>query len=127
MSWKNFEKPILKTHSRLNFLDCLVAIADKTDHLIRIKIKDIDKEALFNVAYNVTQATLAHELFCDITIYLPALLYLPSTTPLYANVSKGATSTIFTPLVCAARDSNPRPPPPKADDLPTELSTQYCI
>ena len=32
-----------------------------------IKIKDKDKEALFNVAYN-EQTTLAHELFCDITI-----------------------------------------------------------
>ena len=27
--------------------------------------------------------------------YLPALLYLPSTTPFYGSVSKGAASTIF--------------------------------
>ena len=27
--------------------------------------------------------------------YLPALLYLPSTPPFYASVSKGAASTIF--------------------------------
>ena len=28
-------------------------------------------------------------------LYLPALLYLPSTTPFYASVSKGAVSAIF--------------------------------
>ena len=33
------------------------------------KDKDKDKEALFNVAYNVTD-NISHELFCDITISL---------------------------------------------------------
>ena len=59
--------------------------------------KDKDTEALFNVAYNVTdnissQAILRHNNIFN--RYLPALLYLPRTTPLYASVSKGAASTI---------------------------------
>ena len=45
------------------------------------------------------QKTLAHKLFCNITNifnrYLPALLYLPSTTPFYVSTGKGAASTIF--------------------------------
>ena len=54
---------------------------------------------IFNVAYS-QQTTLAHELFCNITIsltdvYLPALLYLPSTTSFYASVSKGAFVCLF--------------------------------
>ena len=64
--------------------------------------KDNDIEALLNVAYNVTenissQAILRHNNIFN--RYLPALLYLPHKTPLYASVSKGAASTIFTSLV----------------------------
>ena len=60
----------------------------------------------------IKRTTLAHKLFCDITIYLtdsfrffPALLYLSSTTPFYASVvSKAAAGMIFTPLVwCGCR------------------------
>ena len=48
--------------------------------------KDKDIEALFNVAYNVTDNISSQANFCDIKIsltdtYLPVLLYLPSTTP----------------------------------------------
>ena len=60
--------------------------------------KDKNKEALFNVAYLKRQHKLCRAFYCDITIsfnrYLPVLLYFPSTTPLYASVSKGAASTI---------------------------------
>ena len=60
--------------------------------------------------------------------YLPDLLYLPSTIPLYASVSKGAASTIFYTFgMVRPRDSNPRPPAPKADALPTELSRLYLV
>ena len=51
----------------------------------------------------IKRTTLAHKLFCDITIFLtdsfrffPALLYLSSTTPFYASVvSKAAAGMIF--------------------------------
>ena len=48
-------------------------------------VKDKDKEALFNIAYNVTdnissRAILRHNKYI-FNRYLPALLYLPSTTP----------------------------------------------
>ena len=33
--------------------------------------------------------------YLRLLLYLPALLYLPSTTPFYASVSKGAVSAIF--------------------------------
>ena len=80
-----------------------------------------DKEALFNFAYNVTdnissQAILRHNNIFN--RYLPALLYLPSTTPLYASISKGAASTIFYTFGMV----QPQPPAPKANTLPTELS-----
>ena len=88
--------------------------------------KHKDKEALFNVAYNVIDnissgAILRHK--NNFNRYLPALLYLPSTTPFYASVSKGAASTIFYTFgMVRLRDLNPRPPAPNADALPTELS-----
>ena len=63
--------------------------------------KNKDTEALFNIAYNVTditsQSILRHNNIFN--RYLPALQYLPRPTPLYASVSKGAASTILTPLV----------------------------
>ena len=90
--------------------------------------KDKDIEALLNVTYNVTdnissQAFLRHNNILN--RYLPALLYLPSTTPFYASVSKGAASTIFYTFGMARQwDSNPSPPAPKVDALPTELSSR---
>ena len=60
--------------------------------------------------------------------YLPDLLYLPSTAPLYASVSKGAASTIsYTFGMVRLRNSNPRNPDPKADALPTELSRHILV
>ena len=59
----------------------------------------LDKEALFNVAYNKTdkissQAILRHSNIFN--RYLPSLIYLPSTAP-FCNrqQAKGAASTIF--------------------------------
>ena len=74
-------------------------------------IKDKDKEALFNVACNVSDnisslAILRHNNIFN--RYLPALLYLPSPTPLYASVNKGAASTIFHTFgMVQPPDSNP--------------------
>ena len=94
--------------------------------------KDKDKEALFNVAYNVidnisSRTILRHNIF---NRYPPVFLflYLPSTTPLYASLSKGAASTIFyTFSMVRPSDSNPRPPAPKADALLTELSRRKLM
>ena len=89
------------------------------------KDKDKDKEALFNVAYSVTDnisswAILRHNNYI-FNRYLPFFISLAQ--PLYASVSKGAASTIFYTFgMVRPRDSNPRPPAPKADALPTELS-----
>ena len=48
------------------------------------------------------QTTLAHEQILRhnniLHRYLPVLLYLPSTNPFYASISKGAASTCFTLL-----------------------------
>ena len=70
----------------------------KLPFVIGLTTKHKDKEALFNVAYDVTdnispQAILRHNYI--FSRFLPALLYLPSTTSLYASVSKGAASTFF--------------------------------
>ena len=88
----------------------------------RYKIVNRDKEALYNVTDNISsRAILRHNNIFN--RYLPALFYLPSTTPLYVSVSKGAASTIFyTFVMVRPRDSNPRHPAPKVDTLPTELS-----
>ena len=92
-------------------------------------VKDKDKKALFNVAYNVTDNISSRAILQLNNIfnrYLPALLYLPSTTPLYASVSKGAASTIFYTFgMVRPCVSNPQPPAPKADALPTELARRY--
>ena len=53
---------------------------------------------------------------------LTCLLVSSWNYPFIASVSKGATSTIFTPLVWRGRGSNLRPPDPEADALPLELS-----
>ena len=55
---------------------------------------DKDKEALFNVAYNVTD--IINNIF---NRYLPALLYLPSTTPFMRASAKELLVPFFTPLV----------------------------
>ena len=87
------------------------------------KDKDKDKEALFNVAYNVTDnisswAILRHNNYI-FNRYLPVFISLAQ--PLfYASISKGAASTIFYTFgMVRPQDSNPRPPAPKADALPT--------
>ena len=54
--------------------------------------------------------------------YLPALLYLPNTTSFMRASARELLVPFFTPLVWCGRDLNPRPPAPKADALPTELS-----
>ena len=86
--------------------------------------KDKDKEALFNVVYNVTDnISLRHNNYI-FNRYLPVFISLAQ--PFYASVSKGAASTIFYTLgMVRPRDSNPRPPAPKADALPTELSRRF--
>ena len=85
--------------------------------------EDNDKEALIIVAYNLTdninsQAILRHNNIFN--RYLPALLYLPSTTSFYASVSKGAASTTFTPLVCCSRGI-------RTHDLPLLKRTLYQL
>ena len=65
-----------------------------------------DEESLFNITYNETdnissQAILRHNNIFN--RYLPALLYLSSTTPFYGSVSKGAASTILTKLITAVK------------------------
>ena len=83
-----------------------------------------DKESLFNITYNEidnisSQTILQQNIF---NRYLPALLYLPSTTTFYGSVSKGAASTIFYTFgMVRPPYSNPRPPSPQADALRTEL------
>ena len=53
--------------------------------------------------------------------YLP-YSYLPSTTSIYASVSKGAACTIFySSGMVWVPDLTPQPPTLKADALPTEL------
>ena len=83
---------------------------------LKIKIK-------LNVAYNETDNISSQAILRRNNIlnrYLPALLYLPSTTPFNGSVSKGAASTIFYTFGMVRRqDSNPRPPAPKADTLAT--------
>ena len=61
-----------------------------------LKIFKIKKPYLMSLI--MKQTTLAHELFCDITIYLTDT-NLPGTIFLDADISKGAANTIFTPLV----------------------------
>ena len=60
--------------------------------------KDKDKEALFNVAYNVTDNISSRAILRHSNIF-NSLLYLPSTTPLYVSVSKGAASTSIIKMV----------------------------
>ena len=58
-----------------------------------IKNVALDEEALFNIAYN-EQTTLAHELFCDITIisltdtHLPYFIFLAQ--PLLCERQQGS-------------------------------------
>ena len=75
------------------------------------------------------QKALAHELFCDIAIYstdtyLPySTIYLPCITPFMRASEMELLVPFLSPLVwCCRRIQNPRPPAPKADTLPTELS-----
>ena len=123
----------------MDLLTCEVCHKFKTDAPSKLKVlaclylpifhlciycKDKDKEALFNVAYN-EQTTLAHKLFCDITIisltgYLPALLYLPSTTPFMRASARELLVPFFTPLVWCC-------PGIRNQDLPLRKRTLYQL
>ena len=95
--------------------------------------KDKDKEAFFNVAYHVdltdnisSRAILRHSNILN--RYLPALLYLPSTTPfMRASARELLVPFFYTFGIVRPWDSSPQPPTPKEDALPTELSRRYRI
>ena len=59
-----------------------------------------DKEALFNVAYNVTDNISSRAILRqqNLNRYLPALLYLPSTTPFMRASARELLVPFFTPL-----------------------------
>ena len=68
---------------------------------------DKDKEAFFNVAFNVTdnissQAILRHNNYI-FNRYLPALRHLPSTTPFLRASAMELLVPLFTPLVWCGR------------------------
>ena len=84
-----------------------------------------DKEALFNVAYNVTDnisspAILPHNNIFN--RYLPALLkkYLPSTTPFMRAPARELLVPFFTPLVWCVRGI-------RTHDLPFRKRTLYQL
>ena len=54
--------------------------------------------------------------------YLPAFLYLPSTTLLLRASARELPVPFLTPLVWRGRGANPRPSDPEADALTTRLS-----
>ena len=93
---------------------------------------DKDKEALFNVSLSWNkQHKLCRAFIATLQYifnrYLPALLYLPSTTPFMRASARELLVPFFSPLVWCGRDSNPPPPTLKADALPTELSGRWYI
>ena len=62
--------------------------------------KDKDKETLFNVAYNVTDNISSRAILRHNNIFnLPALLYLPSTTPFMRASARELLVPFFTPLI----------------------------
>ena len=90
-------------------------------------MSDKDKEALFNIAYNVTdnissQATLRHNNIFNRC--LPVLLYLPSTTPFLRASARELLVPFLHLWYGAAVGFERRPPAPNADALPTELLRQ---
>ena len=87
------------------------------------KDKDKDKEALFNVAYNVTDNISSRAILRHNNIfnrYLPALLYLPSTTPFMPASVRELLVPFFTPLVWCGRGI-------RAHDLPPRKRTLYQL
>ena len=85
--------------------------------------EDKDKEALFNVAYNVTdnissQAILRHNNIFN--RYLPALLYLPSITTFMQASARELLVPFFTPLVWCSRGI-------RTHDLPLRKCTLYQL
>ena len=95
----------------------------------KILIKDKVKEALFKVAYNVTdnnssRAILRHDNIFN--RYLPALLYLPSTTPFMQASARELLVPFFTHLVWCGRGIRTHDLPlRKADALLTQLSRLF--
>ena len=91
---------------------------------LKIKLKvDKDKEALFNIAYNVTdnissRATLRYKNIFN--RYLPALLYLPSTNPFMRESARELLFPFFTPLVWLG-------PGIRTHDLPLQKRTLYQL
>ena len=86
--------------------------------------KDKGKVALFNFAYNVTdnissQAILRHNNYI-FNRYLPALLYLPSTTPFMRASARELLVPSFTPLVSCGRGI-------RTHDLPLRKQTLYQL
>ena len=103
------------------FSKCIVNASSQRNNLIKLTHYDETKKSAHDLqTINIS----SHELFCDITIIWITDTYLPSTTPFYASVSKGAVILYHFYTLCMVRppDSNPRPPAPKADALPTGLS-----
>ena len=87
---------------------------------------DKDREALFNVAYNETdnissRAILLHNNYL-FKRYLPALLYLPSTTPFLRAPARELLVPFFTPLIWCGHGIWTHD---LWDALPTELSRRY--
>ena len=83
-----------------------------------------DKEVLFNVVYNVTdnissQAILRHNNYI-FNRYLPALLYLPNTTPFMQASARELLVPFFTPLIWCCRRI-------RTHDLPLRKRTLYQL
>ena len=91
---------------------------------LNAKKRDKDKEALFNVAYIVTdnissRAILRHNNYI-FNRYLPALLYLPITTPFMRVSARELLVPFFTPLVWCGGGI-------RTHDLPLRKRTLYQL
>ena len=101
IDWRSLEQR--RADSRLTILYKI------RNHLAAIKDKDIKikiKKPYFNVAYNVTDNISSRAILRHNNIfnrYLPALLYLPSTTPFMRASARELLVPFFTPLVWCSR------------------------
>ena len=89
----------------------------------RGKGKGKGKEALFNVAYNVTDNISSRAILRHNNIfnrYLPALRYLPSTAPFVRASARELLVPFFTPLVWCGRGI-------RTHDLPLRKRTLYQL
>ena len=97
---------------------CITALAP-----VMIKIKKLYLTSLiWNRHYCSVELSLWHN--NTFNRYLPAL---PSTTPFMRASARELLVPFFTPLVWCGRDSNPQPPAPKVEALPTELWGQLMM